>query len=241
MKKIFALCLTFVALIAVKAQETKTVVNDPNAQLRNVGNFTGVKVSGGIALYISQGNVDAVAVSCDDVKNIEKITTEVKDGVLKIYVEQGAWNGWNWKNKNIKAYITVKNLQSMEASGACAVKITDALTSANLKVHLSGASVLKGELKVGTVKFHVSGASVVTLSGKAETAKIEVSGASVFKAFDLAVDYCNAEASGASSVSINATKEINAEASGASSMRYKGGAAVKTADATGASSIKKVD
>lgn len=241
MKKILAFCLTLIVAISANAQETKTVVNDPNAQLRNVGNFTGVKVSGGIALYISQGTVDAVAVSCDDVKHIEKITTEVKDGVLKIYVDQGAWNGWSWKNKNIKAYVTVKNLESMEASGACAVKITDALTSANLKVHLSGASVLKGELKVGTVKFHVSGASAVTLSGKAENAKIEVSGASVFKAFDFVVDFCNAEASGASSISVNANKELNAEASGASSLRYKGSASVKSADATGASSIKKLD
>jgi hypothetical protein len=239
MKKVFAIFCAIVLFISVNAQQTKTIVNDPNAQIRNVGNFTGISVSGGIALYISQGTTDAVAVSCDDVKNTDKITTEVKNGVLKIYVEQGAWNAWSWKNKNIKAYVTVKNLESLEASGACAVKITDALTSANLKVHISGASVLKGELKVGTVKFHLSGASVVTLSGKAETAKIEVSGASVLKAFDLSVNVCNAEVSGASNISIAVVKELDAEASGASTLRYKGEPVVKSSDATGASSIKK--
>lgn len=241
MKKILTLCLAACTVLYVTAQETKNVVNDPNAQVRSVGSFKGVQVSGGMALYLSQGSTDAVAVSCDDVKNMDKIITEVVNGVLKIYVAQGAWNGWNWKSKNIKAYVTVKNLESLDVSGACAVKITDAITSANLKLHVSGASAVKGEVKVGTLKFHGSGASAVTLSGKAENAKLEVSGASVVKAFDLSINNCTAEVSGASNLSVTALKELDAEASGASNLRYKGQPVVKSADATGASSIKKVD
>jgi predicted nucleic acid-binding protein len=61
------------------AQDVKTVVNDPNAELRTVANFTGIKVSGGIGVYISQGKENAVAVSCSDEKHNNKIITEVKN------------------------------------------------------------------------------------------------------------------------------------------------------------------
>jgi len=43
-----------------------------------VSAFKGVEVSNAIMLYISQGNEDAVAVSCTDVSDNKKIKTEVK-------------------------------------------------------------------------------------------------------------------------------------------------------------------
>jgi Putative auto-transporter adhesin, head GIN domain len=238
MKKIL---VAFAVLFAFNsnAQETKNVVNDPNAEARSVGNFTGVQVSGGIVLYLSQGKTDAVAVSTEDKKDMERIITEVKNGVLKIYIEKGSWNGWNWKNKNIKAYVTVKTLESLSSSGACVVKIIDAMNCSSLKLDVSGASVLSGEINASTIRFDLSGASSVTLKGKTTNANVDVSGASVLRGFDLMIDVCRVEASGASSVSISVSKELRAEASGASSLRYKGEPSIKEVSSSGASSIKQ--
>ncbi len=238
MKKIL-MAFALLCTLSSQAQETKNVVNDPNAEVRSVGNFTGVQVSGGIALYLSQGNTDAVAVSTEDKKDMEKIVTEVKNGILKIYIEKGAWNGWNWKNKSIKAYVTIKNLESITSSGACVVKLLDAFRCSTIKIDVSGASVLSGEINATTIRFDLSGASSVTLKGKANTATIDVSGASVLKAFDFLIEVCKVEASGASSVSITTSKELRAEASGASSLRYKGEPSVKEVSSSGASSVKQ--
>lgn len=241
MKKIFMICSALLVFSSINAQETKTVVNDENAEMRSVANFTGIKVSGGVALYISQGSEHAVAISSSDKKYNDKVVTEVKNGILNIYLDKGAWNGWNWKNTYIKAYVTVKDLEKLEASGASGVRIVEGINCSTLKVNLSGASTLKGEVKANVFKVDASGASVVTLSGKAANANIDFSGASVLRAIDFTVENCKVDASGASSLTINVTKQLDAEASGASSIKHKGNASVTNISATGASSIKKID
>ncbi len=261
MKKVLFAVLFAATSIAATAQQPKNVVHDPNAEVRNVSGFSGISVSGGIRLYLSQGSADAVAVSTDDKKDIDKVKTEVKNGILKIYVENGAWNGWNWKSKSIKAYVTAKTIDKIDASGACSVTVTDKISSGNLKFDLSGASTFKGELSANSAKFdingassfkgalsvsstlkiEVSGASAVTISGSATSADIDASGASSFKGYEFSTDECKAEASGASSVSVAVKKELKAEASGASSIRYIGSPEVKRSETSGASSIKKRD
>src|ERR1044072_9565582 len=122
MQKIIV-CLLFV--VAGTALHAQNVVRDANAQVRKIGNFTKVKVSSAINLYLSQGNTQGVAVSSEDPKVTERIITEVSNGTLKIYVENGAWNGWNWSNKHLNAYVTFTTLEKLDASGACSVELTD--------------------------------------------------------------------------------------------------------------------
>ena len=84
MKKILFLLLFAAVTSAVSAQKT---IKDANAEKRNVSGYHGVEVSGGIDLFLSQGE-ESVAVSASDTKYRDRIKTEVKDGVLKIYVEK---------------------------------------------------------------------------------------------------------------------------------------------------------
>jgi hypothetical protein len=238
MKKIISLVL-FAAITSFSfAQNEKNVVHDANAEIRKVGDFTGIDVSNAIAVYISQGNENAVAISADG-ERTDRIKTEVKNGVLKIYVE--GKDSWNWNNKRMKAYVTIKTLNKLTVSGASSASITDKINSTDLRVNLSGASSLKGALQVsGVLKVDASGASTANISGSANEFDVDASGASNVKAFDLEATTCSAEASGASSVKINVVKEFSKlEASGASSIRYKGDATVRNFEASGASSIKK--
>jgi hypothetical protein len=240
MKKIFVLMVAAGLTTFSFAQDTQNVVYDANAQPRKVESFTAIEVSNAISLYVSQGKETAVAVSVEGNDNIDKIKTVVNNGVLKIYVEGGIWNKWNWSDKRIKAYVTVADIKKMEASGACRVTIADKLKSAALKINLSGASVFKGQLEVTSLSVNVSGASNATLSGTAATINIDASGASSVRAYDLLANTCSAESSGASNIHVNVSKEFTKiQASGASSIRYKGDAAVKNFEASGASSIKK--
>ncbi|MEI2711478.1 MAG: head GIN domain-containing protein [Chitinophagaceae bacterium] len=187
---------------------------------------------------MSQGKENAVAVSCSDEKHNNKIITEVKNGVLNIYVEKGAWNGWNWKGVTVKAYITVQQLEKLDASGASAVKIVEGLKVDFLKIDLSGASVLKGRVEATSLKLDASGASSISLTGKSNTASIDLSGASVLKAYELEIENCKVEASGASSIGIHVSKQLDVEASGASSIRYIGEPTIKQISVTGSSSVK---
>ena len=256
MKKV---CLSFLVIVAAfftYAQDTKNLVYDANAEKRNVGEFNALDISSAITVYISQGNETGVAISVENGEK-DKVKTEVRNGVLKIYVESGFWG--SWRDSRVKAYVTVKQLQKIIASGASSIRITDKLTAGHLKIGLSGASNLKGEINADELKFEltgastihstihakstefgISGASTANLTGNTGELDVEASGASNFKAFDLVAEICGAEASGASSVRVNCTKHFNKlQASGASSIHYKGTAEVKNFESSGASSIKK--
>ncbi len=241
MKKKFSLVflLSLIHLVAFCQVTTKTLVEDPNAEIRKVGSFNGVYVSNAITLYISQGNEDAVAVSCSNASENNKIETIVTDGILKISLKNGIWNNWNWKDFRVKAYVSIKNINLLKASGACSIKITDDINTDKLKLIISGASNLKGAIKTKDLIIDISGASNININGYANNSKIEVSGASSFKSYSFITENCKAEASGASSINISVSKEFDAEASGASSIKYDGSATIITSNASGASSIKK--
>ena len=103
MKKIFVLlALVTVGFLNVQAQD---VVYDENVEARTITDFSAIEVSGSISLYLSQSNEFGVAISAGEQKNNSKIKTEVKNGVLKISVDGGLWNGMGWANRKLKAYV----------------------------------------------------------------------------------------------------------------------------------------
>ncbi len=214
---------------------SQTVINDKNAEVRNVGSFSGIKVSGGIDVYLSQSNEYALAVSASEDKFRDDIKTEINNGVLTIYYNGGAlrYNG----NRKLRAYISFKDLESIEASGACDITVNGTFKSNSLKVKLSGACEIKGAIAIDNVQLNLSGASTVKLNGTVQNLKIDASGASDLKNYDLVADNCMADISGASDVKLTINKSISAKASGASSLYYKGNPDRKDISSSGASSI----
>ena len=217
------------------------VINDANAQPRNVGAFTRVDISNAFDVYLSQGNENAVAVSASDPEFRDKITTRVENGTLHIEFngDKNFWRGLKNNKMNLKAYISFKTLEQLSVSGACNVKIMNELSADKLKIRLSGASDLKGKITAKFLEVNLNGASDITLNGVVENLNVSASGASDYKGYDLQTSYCIADASGASSVQVTVNKELNAKASGASDIGYKGTGAVVDVRTSGASSIKK--
>lgn len=237
MKKM--LFVTMLGLVGMNAWAQKFIVNDANAEVRKIESFSGIDVSSAIDLYISQSDEEALAVSAKDVESRNRIKTEVKNGVLKIWFDGKNWN-WNSNgDKKLKAYVSLKNITSLHASGASDIRVNGILTLETLKLNLSGASDFKGEVALKTLDIHLSGASDVSIKGTATDLSVDANGASELKGYDLITETCNATASGASSVRIAVTKELNARASGASDVHYTGEGVIKQQKASGASNISK--
>jgi len=216
----------------------KTIINDPNAEVRNEKGFHAIQVSDAINLYLSQGDEEAVAVSARDIKYRDRIRTEVKNGVLKIWY---ANEGWRWANgnKKLKAYVSIKILDKLSASGASDVLVDGTISGDRLDINLSGASDFKGAVKLNELNIDQSGASDITIRGSVGKLTIEASGASDTKGYDLVTDNCTAHASGASDIKISVNKELNVHASGASSIYYRGTAVIRELHSSGASSVGK--
>jgi putative autotransporter adhesin-like protein len=239
MKKVLLILSVLALGISLRAQLT---VNDPNAEVRDAKNFHAISVSSAFDVFISQGNEEAVAVSASEEKYRKEIKVEVKDGVLKIGLQNEGkfWKGFDGDKMKLKAYISFKNIDRLTASGACDVRVAGNIKTDDLHLNFSGASDLKeGTITAKKLTVDVSGASDINISGTANQLQLDVTGASNFKGFDLAVDYCDVHATGASTINITVNKELSARATGASDIHYKGDGLIREIKTSGASNVTK--
>jgi len=150
------------SLGALAAHAQKTIINDPNAEVRTVSNFHGIEVSSAINLYLSQGDQETVVVSANDVKWREYIRTEVENGILKIWLDNRKWSRGNVK---IKAYVSFTTLDKLGASGASDVFVDGVITGEDLFIDINGASDFKGAVNVKNLRLEQSGASDAHITG----------------------------------------------------------------------------
>ena len=230
--------LVMVAGLSVMAQE-KVVVNDRNAQVRNVSGFSEISVSGGIDLYLSPDDKETVVVSASESKYRDRIVTRVSGNKLEIFFDDKGMSNWGNGRMQLKAYVSFRTLNRLRASGASDVYVNGVIKASALRLELSGASDFQGAVMVDELDLHQSGSSDSKISGRAERLNVDVSGASDVKAYDLSVNYCNAEASGASDIQITVNKEISARASGASDVNFRGDGLMRDIKTSGASSVSR--
>lgn len=257
MKRIL-LAILVLSQFQLIAQKT-SVIHDKNVQVRKVGDFTAIKVSSAIDLYLTQSSTNQVAVSASNEENRDRIITVVEGGtlIIKMSDQDGWWSWKKWSDTKAKAYVSVKDLDALSAAGASNIHFVNKIESPKLKIKLAGASDIKGEVEAGYISMELSGASDykgiltaksfsldasgashIQLNGKVDDLSIVVSGASDADLFNLESKGAIIEASGASTANVNVSQLIKADASGASSINYKGDARVQESKNSGASSIR---
>ena len=237
MKKLLLSLITFVSLHSF-AQDV--LVSDANAEKRTLsGSFTTIKISDGIDLMLTQGNEESIAVSASDQKYMERFKTEVVDGTLKIYYDNKGmiWNS-NEKRK-LKAYVSFKTLQQLDASSGANVNAKSILKLNDLKMVFSSGAQFTGQVDIGEMEVSQNSGAEINISGKADKLKVDINSGAMFKGFDLAVDYCDAKASSGAGVRISVNKELNAKASSGGGVRYKGNGVIKDINVHSGGIVKK--
>ena len=229
---ILALCLLISGLQA-------QVIHDPMVKAREVDDFRAIQVSGGIDVYLSQGNSSSLAVSAKTAEWRDEIRTVVEDGVLFITPTNSDKFLQKLGNRQLKAYVSVQQLDKLIASGACDIRVTGQLKMDKFELKLSGASDFNGDIRTNSLEVQLSGASDAVVKGSAKKLQVDVSGASDFKGYDFTVEECSARASGASDINITVSRELQPRASGASSINYRGDAVIRDIQTSGAGSVSK--
>jgi hypothetical protein len=201
---------------------------------RTVRSFNAIDVSGGFEVVITQSDVESLVIEADE--NLMRfIITEVHGRELKIYTE-----GSISANAGLRAIISLKDLNSIDISGAVDLTATNTISGKDLLIDGSGASDIDLSLQYEKIDLDLSGASKVRLEGNAEKMFIEGSGASKIYAAELKTSTTKLDVSGASYAEIWATESLTLEASGASNIRYKGEPANIRTNTSGASNINKL-
>ncbi|WP_080238967.1 head GIN domain-containing protein [Spirosoma rigui] len=203
---------------------------------RAISSFSGLSVSSGIDVYLSQGNSEKLTFDVKGV-NEEDVRSEVRNGVLKLYIERKRM-GMNWgRNTYVKAYLTFRQLTDLQASGGSDVFGQGTLSFKDLNISGSGGSDVKLAVKADEINVSAAGGSDVVLEGTARSLNADGSGGSDLDARKLTVDVCNANSSGGSDVYVYATRELSLKASGGSDIYYYGSAKVLSKSESGGSDI----
>jgi hypothetical protein len=225
-KLLFTLVLSILTCIGAMAANG----NSDKTEIRNVSNFKGIKVSTGIDLYITMGTTEEVKIVADD-EIIDDLITEVKDGTLRIYMKQSNnWFNWNSGNQTRKAYVTVKELESIDASSGSDVKSENTLKGEDLEVSASSGSDVELDIYYKNLSLDTSSGSDAKISGKTKNFDAEASSGSDIKAQDLESSICKVKVSSGSDATVNVSDELYANASSGADVNYYGNPQVKDID-----------
>jgi hypothetical protein len=184
---------------------------------------------------VTQGETYSVSVTADD--NLWEYTdVHIENNTLHLALKGGSFG-----NTHVSAKIVLPRLTALDVSGASSATLRGIKDpNDDLKVQVSGASKVDGDVSARKLVLDVSGASNAGFKGHADTLAIEASGASHAELRDLAAGEVHVRASGASDAKINASGTLDFDVSGASHLSYAGQPVLHSAQTSGASSVESM-
>mgnify|MGYP001300613981 CR=1 FL=1 len=183
---------------------------------RPVSNFTAVRGSAGIDVYLTEGTENKVVVEADE-NLMEIIETYVDGNTLKITSNTSIGHC-----KAKKVYVTYENLESIEASSGADVIGNSVIKSETLSLESSSGADLEVEVFAKEIYANTSSGADLKVSGTANRLVAEASSGSDLKARQLEVISCKASASSGADITVNVKEDIDASASSGGDVKYFG-------------------
>lgn len=215
------------------------VVMDEFAQVREVKPFESISINGAFEVVLIQDSARVVVVSASDGQLRNLIETDVRGNTLYIGLKKSNvdWRG----GRKFRAYVSMPILKKLDINGYSNLKVEKTFRANDLEVLISGSSDFHGNLECSNLTLTSSGSSDFHLEGKSDKVTINSSGSCDLKGLGFMVDYCDITCSGNSSIEITMNKEMRVTVSGGSQVNYKGQGMVKEFNASGKSSLNKLD
>jgi hypothetical protein len=201
----------------------------------DLGNFSAVAAGSAFQVEITQSDKYSVSVTVNE-NLVERLDVGISGNTLRISLKPGI--GLTGA-ATLKAKVTMPELTGIDLSGASHTTLAGFKSDNNLKVEVSGASSLRGDLTCGDAQFDASGASKIELDGSGQNLNIKASGASTVDLSSFTSKNAKVDASGASKAIVNVSATLDAEASGASTVRYTGDPAKVRENSSGASTVEQ--
>ena len=216
---------------------TENISSNGATQVRNVGPFSGISVSGGIKVNFTQGKNQSVVVDTDSDKQ-KYVITEVKNGILMVAVDYKK----NMNFKKLLVTVEAPELTSAKVSSGSLFTGLNTINANDFAIQVSSGANLNADLNVkNTTNLDISSGSSVTLDvntknfefegssgssatirGNAENTIFKTSSASSVNAQSLVAKNGSATASSGSTIKMNVSENLTGAASSGASIRYAG-------------------
>ncbi len=190
-------------------------------ETRDISGFTGVHISSGIDVYLSQGNSFEVRVEADE--NLQEvILTEMNGSMLVVKTERVSIR----RAKSKKVHVTLPELKELKISSAGDCDGQTPFNCEDLRLSISSAGDLTLDVDAERIDLDISSSGDASISGSADVFNVDLSSAGDLNAFDLIAARVDVNVSSAGDASVHATEEISMNASSAGNIYYKGDAQV---------------
>ena len=251
MKTAFSLFISLLLTtpLLIHAQSGQSLAQSkPTLEQRSVGSFDRLTVQNAINVFITPGNAGQIELE-SDADQLQQVVTRVNGTELIVEVPKGkllynthtnSKGGTTRDSKPISVTLHVSALKAIHLETACILTIDTPIVTDGLAVVLNSACRLSTALSVQTLNLTLDAASQATLKGSvAGKANLTLKAASQLMGSELTIDQATIELSGSSRANVRVTETLTATADGVSRLTYSGNPTVKSAKATGLSSIER--
>ena len=211
------------------------------SQVRNTGYFNQLHFDGAYTIFLSQGDSCSVKVEAEP-KMLAKVTTEVKNGTLKVNTKDNGWFCFGChSDKDVTIYIRVKDLKSIEIDGSADLTGKGKIICDTLDLSISGSGDINLDTESKMLETSIAGSGDMILSGKSQVYKADIAGSGDIKAFGLAADKCEVSIAGSGDCQVNAIQELEISIAGSGEVMYKGNPAKVRNSVSGSVEVTKVE
>lgn len=202
-------------------------------ETKDVNGVKQVSLDGMGTIVLKQGDEESLTIEAED-NIMPHIQSKVEGDKLSISYDTNTPT----PTKDIKFYLTVKDINSIIISGAGKIE-SEGFKTQIMSISMDGAG--NGDLAGLTLEkltVNIAGAGKMILAGKCTEQTITISGAGNYDAKDLVTETTTINIDGAGKGTVNAKKVLNAIISGAGSLNYLGSPQVNQ-QVSGGGSVKQ--
>ncbi len=178
--------------------------------------FTGIKVSQGIEVILTQDAQVSLSAEMDDNLH-ELLVTEVEDGILKMYFDKNVN-----KRKASIIYLSMPKISSIRTSSGAEVDANNTLKVNDLNLDASSGSEIALRVDANNIESESSSGSEINIKGTCKSLNADSSSGSEIDAEEMQAETVVAEASSGSDINVYASRSISAKASSGASIDCAG-------------------
>ncbi|UAB82915.1 DUF2807 domain-containing protein [Zunongwangia sp. SCSIO 43204] len=241
-KSILAAVILCISITSANAQwwsSDKSIKGngDVVTENRKTSDYDAVSLVGFMDVALVKGSEGNLTIEAES--NLQEyITTEVKNGTLKISVEKGV-NISPSRNKTIKVTVPFEDLEGAYLTGSGDIWTEDKITARDFSLSVTGSGDMNIEIEADEIDGKVTGSGDIQLIGTASELDCNVTGSGDFDAYKLRAAIVSAQVSGSGDIMVYAEKELNARIAGSGDISYKGNPSKENFKTSGSGDISK--
>lgn len=214
MKKAFIISIV-IAAMQLCCINVNSSVNESTTVSRSVSQFNAISISVSADVIVTKGSsfdckIEGMAA------DIEKVKTVVEKNRLIIKTEKDH----NSYLKDMKIYITLPELCSIELAGSGNVESATEFTCNKFSMSVAGSGNAQMQIDAKNVDVDLAGSGNITLKGKALNSDISMAGSGNVSLTEIQLTNAEVSIAGSGNCKINVVEKLNASISGSGNVLY---------------------